>query len=112
MSPEDLIREMHKANCFIMPSRGETFGLVYVEALSQKLPIIYAHNEGFDEFYQDGFVGYPAYAGNVNSIQKAIEDVIQNYDIIAKNIETLDLDKDFDWNNISEKYISIYKSNI
>lgn len=104
----EIIEEMRLADAFIMVSKPETFGLVYVEALSQKLPIIYAHDEGFDEFYQDGFVGYPAYAGNVDSIQRAIEDVLHNYDVIAKNIESLDLEKDFDWKNIGAKYLKMY----
>ena len=106
--PKEIIEEMRMADAFIMVSKPETFGLVYVEALSQKLPIIYAHDEGFDGFYQDGFVGYPAYASNVDSIQRAIEDVLRNYDAIAKNIETLDLDKDFDWKNIGTKYMKMY----
>ena len=106
--PIDIIEEMRMADAFIMVSKPETFGLVYVEALSQKLPIIYAHDEGFDGFYQDGFVGYPAYAGNVDSIQKAIEVVLRNYDSIAMNIETLDLDKDCDWKNIGAKYLKMY----
>lgn len=106
--PLEIIGEMRMADAFIMVSKPETFGLVYVEALSQKLPIIYAHDEGFDGFYQDGFVGYPAYAGNVDSIQKAIENILRNYDEIAKNIETLDLDKDFDWKNIGSKYLKMY----
>ena len=106
--PMEIIEEMRLADAFIMVSKPETFGLVYVEALSQKLPIIYAHDEGFDEFYQDGFVGYPAYAGNIDSIQKAIEDVLQNYDKIAMNIENLDLDKEFDWKNIGAKYLKMY----
>ena len=38
--PEEIIVEMRKANAFIMVSKPETFGLVYVEALSQHLPII------------------------------------------------------------------------
>ena len=29
-----------------MPSTGETFGLVYIEALSQSLPIIYTKGDG------------------------------------------------------------------
>lgn len=108
MSPEDLIKEMGKANCFILPSRGETFGLVYVEALSQHLPIIYGKDEGFDGFYPEGFVGYPAIAGNAESIAEQIQTLIKNYSYIANNVESLDLEKDFRWSNIAGKYLNIY----
>lgn len=110
MSPENLIKEMAKANCFILPSSGETFGLVYVEALSQHLPIIYGKNEGFDGFYPDGFVGYPATAGNAENIAEQIQALIKNYTNIANNVESLDLEKDFKWSNIADKYINLYKS--
>lgn len=108
--PEDIISEMHKANAFVMVSKPETFGLVYVEALSQHLPIIYAHGQGFDGFYPDGFVGYPAEAGNAESIADKIERLIKNYSSIANNVESLNLDEDFDWSNIGMKYLSIYKT--
>lgn len=110
MPPAELIPEMRKAHGFIMPSSGETFGLVYVEALSQHLPIIYGQNEGFDTFYPEGYVGYHAQAGNVNSIAEKIESLINNYPTIAKNVESLNLDNDFEWNNIAKKYITIYNS--
>lgn len=106
--PQEIIEEMRQSDAFVMVSSPETFGLVYVEALTQRLPIIYAHNEGFDGFYKDGFAGYPAHAGNVDSIAEAIENLIKNYDTIAKNICTLDLDTDFEWNNIGKKYLNMY----
>ena len=106
--PQEIIEEMHQSDAFVMVSSPETFGLVYVEALTQRLPIIYAHNEGFDGFYKDGFVGYPALAGSVNSIAEAIENLIKNYGTIAENISILALEKDFEWNNIGMKYLKMY----
>lgn len=108
--PEEIIAEMRQANAFIMVSKPETFGLVYVEALSQHLPIIYAQGEGFDGFYPDGYVGYPAEAGNAEDIADKIEQLIKNYSTIAGNVETLNLDVDFDWRNIGKKYLSIYNT--
>lgn len=108
--PEEIIAEMRRANAFVMVSKPETFGLVYVEALSQHLPIIYAQGQGFDGFYPDGFVGYPAEAGNAESIAEKIENLINNYSSIVNNVESLNLDEDFDWCNIGKKYLSVYKT--
>ena len=108
--PLELIEEMRQSDAFIMVSKPETFGLVYVEALTQRLPLIYANDEGFDGFYPNGFVGYPAQAGNVGSIEKAIEKIKNNYDSIVNNIATLDLDKDFDWKRIGKKYKNMYNN--
>src|SRR5690606_19135661 len=38
---EELIRIYRDCHLFVMPSRNETFGLVYVEAMLQGLPILY-----------------------------------------------------------------------
>lgn len=108
--PEEIIAEMRQANAFVMVSKPETFGLVYVEALSQHLPIIYAQGQGFDGYYPDGFVGYPAKAGNAESIAEKIESLMKNYSTIAGNVESLNLDVDFDWANIGKKYLNIYKT--
>ena len=108
--PEEIIAEMRGANAFVMVSKPETFGLVYVEALSQHLPIIYAQGQGFDGYYQDGYVGYPAEAGNAAAIAEKIESLIKNYATIASNVESLDLDKDSDWSNIGKKYLTIYNT--
>ena len=108
--PEEIIAEMQQANAFIMVSKPETFGLVYVEALSQHLPIIYAQGQGFDGYFTDGFVGYPAEAGNADNIAEKIESLMKNYAQIAQNVESLNLDEDFDWRNIGKKYLNIYKT--
>ena len=106
--PEEIIAEMRQANAFVMVSKPETFGLVYVEALSQHLPIIYVQGQGFDGYYPDGFVGYSAEAGNAENIAEKIENLIKNYYSIANSVESLNLDEDFDWGNIGKKYLSIY----
>ena len=108
--PEEIIAEMRQANAFVMVSKPETFGLVYVEALSQHLPIIYAQGQGFDGYFPDGLVGYPAEAGNAEDIAGKIECLINNYSTIASNVESLNLDEDFDWRNIGRKYLNIYKT--
>ena len=107
-APGDLIEEMRSSDIFVMVSSPETFGLVYVEALSQGLPIVYAKGQGFDGFYNDGHVGYPAVAGNVESIASALKSVIENYPSLTSRINSLTLDEDFNWSNIAAKYMNLY----
>ena len=42
---------------FIMPSLNETFGLVFIEALTQNLPIIYTIHEGVYGYFEDNKYG-------------------------------------------------------
>lgn len=104
---EEIIKIYKKMNIFVMPSKHETFGLAYVEAMSQGLPVIYTRNEGFDKFFGDGEVGYPIKYNNYMEMAEKIELIIENYETISKNcIEKFSI---FNWSDITQKYIEIYK---
>lgn len=107
MEKEKLIDIYRKAHIFTMVSKYETFGLVYVEALSQGLPVIYTKDQGFDGYFKNGEVGYSVYCDNVEDICDNIINIINNYNkIINVDVEKLNI---FDWKNISYKYVSLYK---
>lgn len=103
---EDLVEIYRQHDIFIMPSFSETFGLVYPEAMSQGLPVLYTKGQGFDGQYEDGHVGYPVFADNPHDIAKKIQLIVSNYDEISKN--AVEAYKKFNWDNLSKNYISIY----
>lgn len=43
---------------FVLPSRRETFGMVYVEALLAGVPILWSRDQGVDGLFDDVTVGY------------------------------------------------------
>ena len=90
-----------------MPSFKESFGLVYAEALSQGLPVIYTKNEGFDGNFDDAYVGCSVNPHSIEDIMKKCETVILNYNEIRKNCITAS--KKFKWADISNRYFNIYK---
>ncbi|MCF6242162.1 MAG: glycosyltransferase family 4 protein [Bacteroidales bacterium] len=104
----ELTKIFRKSDIFIMPSVNETFGLVYAEAMSQGLPIIYSLNTGFDNFFTDGTVGYPVNSNDINDYLNKINLIIKNYDKIAKNC--IAKSKLFNWHDIAKKYINIYQN--
>jgi glycosyltransferase involved in cell wall biosynthesis len=106
---EELKMIFENSDIFIMPSMPETFGLVYVEALSQGLPIIYANGQGFDGYYNDKNIGYGVNPSDTNDIVEKLESLINNYDNVSFNISQLKLNEDFSWENISENYLQLYK---
>ncbi len=103
-----LMNMYRKSDIFIMPSRYESFGLVYGEAMSQGVPVIYTKGQGIDGYFMDGKVGYSVNPKDINDIVEKIEMIIYDYNRISKNCYNL-VEK-FSWDDIAEKYNNIYKS--
>ena len=61
-----------------MPSYTESFGLVYAEAMSQKLPVIYSKGQGFDGQFEEGLVGYHVSPYDVKDIANGILKALEN----------------------------------
>ena len=105
---EELLEIYRKHNIFVMPSFTESFGLVYVEAMSQGLPVVYSAGQGFDNQFPEGTVGYRVSAYDAQSVADGIEKIIRNFEGIASR--TVPSAKIFNWNDITVRYGEIYKS--
>ncbi|WP_208586128.1 glycosyltransferase family 4 protein [Gracilibacillus suaedae] len=103
---ENLLNIYRQHDIFVLPSLRETFGLVYVEAMSQGLPVIYSKNQGFDGHFKDGTVGHCVDSLNKEEIAHKIMTLIENR---KKYFETNSkLAHNFSWELISEKYLKLY----
>lgn len=103
---EELLDYYRTADIFIMPSHTETFGLVYAEAMSQGLPVIYTKGQGFDGQFAEGTIGYHVDARNVYQCKEAILKIINNYPAFStcsSNRSSI-----FQWSRICNQYVSIY----
>jgi len=103
---EELLDYYRNTNIFVMPSFTESFGLVYIEALSQGVPVIYSEGEGFDGTFEDGYIGKSVNPKRIESIAEGIEYVIKNYDRIQQKCSNAIVT--FAWNEIAKKYYKIY----
>lgn len=108
MPKEKLIDVYRASDIFVMPSFSETFGLVYVEAMSQGLPVIYSKGQGFDGQFTEGVVGYHVDSRSPNDVAERIKCVIENYLDIQKN-NVVSLARRFSWGKIIEKYNKVYQ---
>ena len=71
--PRDrIIEEYDNADCMIMISRGEAYGLVYLEAMARGCITIASRNEGFDGVILDGVNGFLCEAGNEKELANII----------------------------------------
>jgi len=104
---EELIEIYRACNIFVMPSITETFGLVYAEAMSQGLPVVYTKGQGFDGQFEEGVVGYHVECFNAEEIASRIVDIEENHENLSANCVEL-YDK-FNWSGISSQYEKIYR---
>jgi glycosyltransferase involved in cell wall biosynthesis len=105
-SKEEVVSYLRNSDIFIMPSVLETFGLVYAEAMSQGVPIIYSKGQGFDGQFENGVVGYAVNCFDYRDISDKIIDIYNNYQQFSERCVSL-ADK-FNWLIIAQEYIKIY----
>ena len=106
LTKNDVIEKYRTNDIFVMPSHTETFGLVYAEAMSQGLPVIYTKGQGFDGQFSEGEVGYSVDSHSPAAVAKGIVKAIEHYGEIARRcLEKFDK---FQWADICKIYHSIY----
>ncbi len=106
MQKEQLIEQYRKHDIFIMPSFKESFGLVYAEAMSQGLPVIYTMGQGFDGQFPEGKVGFHVNPYDYREIVDKIRKISKNYSVMQSNaIQGASL---FIWKEIVKHYYNSY----
>jgi glycosyltransferase involved in cell wall biosynthesis len=96
-----------RCHIFVMPSVKETFGLVYIEALSQGLPIIYCKGEGVDGFFEENEVGVSVKPDSVIEIVDSVQYIRSRYDQMSLN--AVKASKKFNWNDSTKSFMEVYK---
>lgn len=105
---EELSQLYREMDLFALLSAPETFGLVYVEAMSQGLPLIYTKGQGFDSYFPNYQVGVSVDRNDTDGFIDAIKYIEDHYhqlsqaDIVAS--------RQFDWDQIQQQYLNIYQA--
>ena len=61
---------------FVLPSRPETYGMVYAEALLAGVPILWPQNQGVDGFFDAADVGYRCDPQSTEDVAKGLRHFI------------------------------------
>ena len=73
---DDVPRLMAALDIFVLPSFGETFGLVVIEAMAMEKPVIATNAGGLPEIIADGQTGLLVEPRNVEAVATAIEKLL------------------------------------
>lgn len=80
--PRDSIKAQYdSADCMVMISRWEAYGLVYLEAMARGCITIASRNEGFDGIICDGINGFLCKAGDADELA----DIIRRINALTPN---------------------------
>lgn len=103
---EQLARAYASADYFIYASVSETFGQVYLEAMSSCVPVVAAEGTQMKEFFVNGLHGHTWNPGDVESAYKALSDTIDKRDVLSKNCRPTALK--YSWDSSAEQMLNLY----
>lgn len=98
------------SDVFVVPSRYETFGLVIVEAMACRTPVVATNIGGPPDIISEGKNGYTENPNNTNEFVLKINDIITNPEIhqkMSENAEKTATDK-FSWTKIADQIKNLY----
>jgi D-inositol-3-phosphate glycosyltransferase len=98
------------AEMVIMPSHYESFGMVALEAMACGTPVIASLVGGLIHLVEDGVTGYHVPVDDPVALSERISSLLQDKNLRYRmGHDAFAFAKKFDWNNISERIIQIYR---
>jgi len=110
VSDEELENLYSLSDFFILFSSWESFGIVVVEAMNTKKPVIVSDRGSLPELVKEGKTGFIIEYPNIKELGKKIKILIDNEKLrktMGKNAQ--EFSKQFNWENIAKKYERLYK---
>lgn len=108
LSREEVNYNIKNSDAFILASRVETFGVVFIEAMAQGKPVIGTKTGGPDTFINDN-IGLKVDINDVYGLAKAINYMYKNYNKYDKNYIEKYCRDNFSEKIIVDKLNSIYE---
>ena len=104
---EEIIKYLKESDVFIMISKDEIFGLVYLEAMALGLIPVGSKNEGIDGVIKDGENGFLCEAGNVMELTKILEKIKKTPSNILEKMscQAKETAQEYSDRGVAEKYI-------
>lgn len=108
-SDQNLIAShLRNSRVFLMPSFKETFGLVYIEALSQGCCIVHSQGEGIDGAFNEPFIE-SVNPRDVDDIACKVRSLLGRYPEGVPIEKVEELIAQFSWDDVAEKYLDIIR---
>jgi glycosyltransferase involved in cell wall biosynthesis len=93
---------------FVMPSLHETFGLSYLEALSQGVPIVHSRGQGVDGYFEPGTVAEAVDPRRCESVADGVVALARR--LSGLRASCAEQAQRFSWTTIARTYSDLYRS--
>jgi glycosyltransferase involved in cell wall biosynthesis len=90
ISNESFSATLNQYVAFLMPTRRETFGMVFVEAIFAGLPVLHSRGWGIDGSFGSAAIGYACDPTDQSDIVRGIETLIADEAVLKGNIVRLE----------------------
>ena len=84
---EQVLSRMAESDLFVLPSWGEGYGIVYIEAMAAGCIAVGAQGEGIEDTIRDGENGFLVPAGDTDAVCRVMRDVFahrERYDALRE----------------------------
>lgn len=112
MVPKDRVIQLYShAAAFICPSIYEPFGIINLEAMACKAPVIASRVGGIKEVVVDGETGFLVEPDNLEELAEKIRIILNSPELAAKFKETgrKRVEEHFSWETIANRTVELYK---
>lgn len=79
----EVLRRMAGSDLFVLPSWGEGYGIVYIEAMAAGCIAVGAKGEGIEDTIRDGENGFLVPAGDIDEIERVMRAVFEKREAYA-----------------------------
>lgn len=109
--PEGIPEYLAMADCFVLPSLKEGFGIAILEAIAARVPVIASKVGGILDIIENEKNGLLVTPGNPEEIAKAILRIYNNPELRERlvNFAIAGLTR-YDWQNIAQEVFKIYEN--
>ena len=110
---DETLKKLQKcADVSVVPSLFEPFGIVAIEAMAAKSPVVVSDTGGLSEIVEHNVTGVKVYADNPESLAWGITKVLtdDSYANWLRNNAYKKIQEKYDWNKIAQQTKTIYNN--